>query len=310
MTDVTINYLAVLARAAFKLPPNRAGGIGCHFGGVGVIRLTSQHEKYKLTEVRSTQYLVMEQTMNQLIQAWNAALISVAQQHKLDEHQPNTIPSNLERFTLEQFERRDVAPRFLVLTAPSGAGKGTVGKKLEDAGIRRLPRVNTRAPRPGEVEGVDYIFLSDDEYERQKAAGEILCPTEAIDKATGAIENKAGIPKQQLLEALSRGEQFYIDSGAGTARNIKTEAALHDIPFVLVFLLPPSLEEMARRARTRSAEERSQRSSKGTVTEDALMRRLERAVRHLADTAQSIDVYVVNDDVDRAARQIIKLFNY
>lgn len=277
---------------------------------MGVTRLTSQHEKYKLTEADSAQYIAMEETMNQLVESWNTALLNVAKHHKLNEHQPTTIPSKLERFTLEQFERREVAPRFLVLTAPSGAGKGTVGKKIEAAGIRRLPRVNTRAPRPGEVDGVDYIFLTDDEYERQKTAGTILCPTEAIDKATGAIENKAGIPKQQLLDSLARGERFYIDSGAGTARNIKTEAAVQDIPFVLVFLLPPSLEEMARRARTRSAEERSQGTSQGTVTEDALMRRLERAVRHLTETAQSIDIYVVNDDVDRAARQIIKLFNH
>lgn len=256
--------------------------------------MSEQHDMSTQTEKKDL--LALEQ-------AWRTALHNIAIQHGLNTAHlgEDEIAQEIETRTLAKFSPGREQPTFIVLTAPTGVGKTTVGRALEKAGVQRLPRVNTRASRPGEEDGVDYIFVTADDFERMRQNGELICPT-------ATEENAAGIPRQALLDAISRGDKFYIDSGAGTARSIKAEPSLKGIPFALVFLLPPSFQEMIARARERSALERTTGTSAGILSEEWLYRRLERAVNHLTESASRADAYVVNDRVDRAVDRLKSLF--
>ena len=230
---------------------------------------------------------------------WQSALLAVAQAHGISDTS-TSLEAELESVTMRAVRERGMRSSFLVLTAPTGVGKTTVGHALEGAGIRRLPRINTRLPRPGEVEGRDYYFVTQEEYNRRREAGELLCPTSSTD-------NFAAIPRSELLEEVARRRFFYIDAGAGTARTIKGEPALAQTSFLLCFLLPPSFRAMIERAEARSATEQVRGGSRGTLTPEWLLRRLEQAVSHLAESVYHADVYAVNDTVARATREILSL---
>ena len=200
-------------------------------------------------------------------------------------------PSALERATLGKIDL-SIPCQFVLLTAPSAAGKGTIGRILEASGIERVPRTTTRLRRPGEVEG-DYHFVNQDEYDKMLAANEFLCPTDF----TTSADSCAGIERKVFADAIRSGHHFYIDSGFGTAIKIKHEPEMSAARFFVVFILPPTFEELMRRMETR-----------GSMDKETMFKRLLIAVEHLAQTVFHADLFVVNDDANRAAIQILKLF--
>ena len=200
-------------------------------------------------------------------------------------------PHILEQVTLERLDI-SVSRQFALLTAPSAAGKGTIGRILEANGIRRVHRTTTRLRRPREAEG-DYHFVSQDEYDKMLAANEFLCPTDF----TTSADSCAGIEKKVFLSAVSSGKPFYIDSGSGTAMKIKRESEMSIVHFSVVFILPPPFQELLRRMEKR-----------GIMDKDTMSKRLSIASDHLAQTVFYTDLFVVNDDANRVAVQILKLF--
>ncbi len=176
--------------------------------------------------------------------------------------------------------------RLVVLSGPSGVGKGSVVAAVR----RRHPDIavsvsaTTRPPRPGEVDGVHYRFLDDDAFARLVAAGEML-------EHASYAGHSYGTPRRPVEEHLARGEPVLLEidlQGALQVRAAHPEA-------LLVFLAPPSWEELERRLATRGTEDPASRAA-----------RLEIARRELA-AEDLFDVRLVNDVVDDAADRLVAL---
>ena len=176
--------------------------------------------------------------------------------------------------------------RLSVITGPSGVGKGTLVSRL----LARHPRIwlsvsaTTRPPRPGEVEGESYFFLSREHFERQVAAGGFLEWAEFAG-------NLYGTPREQVERQLAAGRPVLLEIELEGARQVRRSFPAG----FQVMLQPPSLEELERRIRGR-----------GTDAEAAIQRRLERALEELAAAAE-FDATLVNGDLELALADLEKL---
>ncbi len=176
--------------------------------------------------------------------------------------------------------------RLTVLSGPSGVGKGT----LVAAVRRRYPQVwvsvscTTRAPRPGETDGVEYYFVDADKFAAMVEAGELLEHAMFAGHAYGT-------PRAPLAARLATGTPCLLEIELQGARQVR--ASMPDARFV--FLAPPSWDELVRRL-----------TGRGTEDADVVRRRLDRARIELAAQAEFDDV-VVNDDVEAAAAGLVRL---
>jgi guanylate kinase len=167
-----------------------------------------------------------------------------------------------------------------ILSAPSGTGKTTVGNLLlkEVPFLKRVITATTRLPRPGERDGVDYIFLKEEEFKKKIEEGYFL-------EWARVYRYYYGTPKETVERLISEGFDalLIIDvQGAFQVKKLLPEA-------ISIFLLPPSLEELKRRLETRGEKE--------------LQTRLEWAKRELP-CAKHFDYAVVNDELSRAVEEI------
>ncbi len=174
-----------------------------------------------------------------------------------------------------------------VLAGPTAVGKGTVSAYLREHHPQVWISVSmtTRAPRPGEVDGVHYRFVTDDEFDASVREGRFL---EWAVVHSGA---RYGTPGPPVREALAAGRLALLEIDLQGARQVRER-----IPDALfVFLAPPSWEELVRRLVAR-----------GTETADDRRRRLDTARLELA-AEHEFDVTVVNADVHRAAAELVTL---
>jgi guanylate kinase len=168
-----------------------------------------------------------------------------------------------------------------VISGPSGVGKSTLIARITKGERRRLAvSVTTRAPRPGEVEGVHYRFLRRDEFEAMRDGGLLLEWAEVHDHVYGT-------PASEVVPWLADGWTVVLDVDAQGFRAIRKKIAV-----VGVFVAPPSIEHLDARLRGRATE-----------CDERVAKRLEAAHREL-EARGEYDHVVVNDDVDRAAREI------
>ena len=142
---------------------------------------------------------------------------------------------------------------LFVISAPSGGGKSTLLRLLSDnPDFTYSVSCTTRAPRPGEVDGRDYHFLSVAEFERRVAAGDFL-------EYAQVHGNYYGTLKQNVLEGLSLGHDILIDVDIQGAAQIRANAdSVCHAAMVDVFLMPPSMAELERRLRNRATETEEQ----------------------------------------------------
>lgn len=173
---------------------------------------------------------------------------------------------------------------LLVISGPSGAGKGTVAKTLlENKDYCFSVSSTTRKPRPGEINGVDYDFISWNEFESRIESGEML-------EYARYVGNLYGTPKKFVNERLNRGFNVLLDIetvGAFKVKELMPEA-------LLVFVCPPSMEALEQRLRGR-----------GTETEEAIRHRLKRAADEML-LKDKYDFVVINKDghPEEAAKEI------
>lgn len=174
---------------------------------------------------------------------------------------------------------------LLVVAGPSGVGKGTMIRRL----LQRYPRVRlsvsctTRQPRPGEVNGRDYWFVSGEEFQRMRDAGELL------EWAVVHQDIWYGTPRAPVEEAMARGEDIILEidyQGARSVRRLMGDQA------ALVFVAPPSWQALIDRLRGRHTE----------APED-LAKRLASARREIAHM-DMFDYVIINDDLDGAVREL------
>lgn len=173
--------------------------------------------------------------------------------------------------------------RLIVLTGPSGVGKGTLVKAL----LQRHPdlylsvSVTTRAPRVGEIDGKNYFFVSRSQFERMVAKGELLEWAEFAG-------NYYGTPRISVEQEIQQGRCVLLEIELEGARQIRRTfpAALR------IFILPPSMAELEHRLRSR-----------GQDSDTAIARRLQHAQAEI-DAANEFDVQIVNDDFEKALRHV------
>jgi guanylate kinase len=179
--------------------------------------------------------------------------------------------------------------RLTVLSGPSGVGKSTVVAELRRSSpeIWISVSVTTRRPRPGEVNGREYYFVDDREFDRMVAAGELLEWAEFAG-------NKYGTPKEPVRRRLELGLPTLLEIDLSGARQVR-QAMGDDALFV--FLEPPSWEELVRRL-----------TSRATEPPEVVRRRLEVAKEELA-AAGEFDVTLVNTSVEDVCRQMVTLIN-
>ncbi len=174
---------------------------------------------------------------------------------------------------------------LFVMSSPSGAGKTTLSRKLlaEDPGITMSVSVTTRQPRPGEVEGEDYHFITKDKFEAMIAKNELL-------EWANVFGNMYGTPKRPVEQALEAGRDVLFDIDWQGTQQV-AQAMSDDL--VRLFILPPSAEAL----RTRLIN-RAQDSS--TV----VAKRMAEAGREISHWLE-YDYVVVNHDVEKAHREVM-----
>ncbi|WP_202613547.1 guanylate kinase [Ornithinimicrobium cerasi] len=177
--------------------------------------------------------------------------------------------------------------RLVVLAGPTAVGKGTVAAYVREhhPEIWLSVSATTRRPRPGEVHGEHYFFVDEDEFARLEHEGELL--------ESAVVHGRAsyGTPRAPVLQALAQGRPAMLEIDLQGARQVR--ASLPDAFFV--FLAPPSWEELVHRL-----------VGRGTETPQERETRLATARTELA-AADEFDATIVNDDVARAAEELVSL---
>lgn len=177
---------------------------------------------------------------------------------------------------------------LFIVSGPSGAGKGTLVRAL----VERVPDLwvsisaTTRAPRPGELDGRDYLFVTDGEFDRLVAESGLIEWAEVHG-------NRYGTPRAAVEAKVDEGRQVVLEidpQGAFQVRDLYPSS-------VLLFILPPSMDELERRLRHRGSESAEQVSI-----------RMKTAEREL-ELVGKYDHVVINDDVPRAAEELAQIID-
>ncbi|MBR6788474.1 MAG: guanylate kinase [Clostridia bacterium] len=172
---------------------------------------------------------------------------------------------------------------LIVLSGPSGVGKGTIYAGL----LKIMPDLTvsvsatTRAPRPGEIHGKHYYFITRDEFNKMKDNGEFL-------EWAQTVGNCYATPKAPVMEKLASGYDVLLEIDVKGAKQVKKAYP----ECKTIFVLPPSREELARRLRGR-----------GTESEEQISARLALATSELEESG-SFDYEIINSDIDKAIADV------
>lgn len=176
---------------------------------------------------------------------------------------------------------------LIVLSGPSGVGKGTVRKALFEMPEQEFVysvSMTTRPPRPGEVDGVDYYFVSKEEFERQIAEGNLLEYAEFVG-------NYYGTPKDKVEEQLNKGKEVILEIEVNGALQVRDKCK----DAVFIFLVPPTRNALYERLKSR-----------GTECEERIIARINKANKEFK-LAHQYDYIVVNDEIYNAADRIMAI---
>lgn len=180
-------------------------------------------------------------------------------------------------------------PRLFVISGPSGAGKGTLVELIrsERPDLGLTVSAATRPPRPGEIDGVSYHFMTQSEYDARVAAGEFL-------EHANVHGNCYGTLKSEVQKNLDVGRSVILEIDIQGGLNIRK--VFPDV--VLIFIEPPSMEELEKRLRGRATED-----------EASLELRLADATAEIDLARKEYDEVVVNDDLDRACAELLRILD-
>jgi len=174
-----------------------------------------------------------------------------------------------------------------VVAGPSGAGKGTLIRRVlsETPGLQYAVSATTRVPRQGEVNGKDYYFLGVEEFERLIEQGEFL----ELEEVYG---NRYGTLKSEVEDVVSTGRDVLIEVDVKGALTVRSQLAAA----LLVFIMPPSMEELESRLRKRD-----------TDSDSEIKARIKVAPWEVKTGENDFDVVIVNSDIDEAADKLARV---
>ena len=177
--------------------------------------------------------------------------------------------------------------KLFIISGSSGVGKGTLIKEFlkQAENIYLSVSSTTRKPREGEEHGKNYYFISREEFEQDVQNGDFLEWAEFSG-------NRYGTNKKRVEEVLNSGKNVLLEIEVQGAKQVKTKMP----EAVLIFILPPSLEELEKRLRGR-----------GTESEEAIQKRL-KAIEFESKESENYDYKVVNDTIDRAVAEILEIY--
>ncbi len=194
----------------------------------------------------------------------------------------------------EPSDRYKANRRLVVLAGPTAVGKGTVEQQLfkEHPDVWLSVSATTRAPRPGEIDGVNYHFITEDQFAAMKAAGGFL--------ETALVHGMAhyGTPVAPVKEHLAKNQPSMLEIDLQGTRLVRKRAQELNIDATFVFLAPPSFEELKKRL-----------IGRGTETPEQRAKRLETAKVELQSESE-FDIVIVNDDVQTAAHQLWNVIDH
>ncbi|MBE5755718.1 MAG: guanylate kinase [Clostridiales bacterium] len=176
---------------------------------------------------------------------------------------------------------------LIVYSGPSGVGKGTIRKKVfERFGDKLFYSISmtTRAPREGEIDGVDYYFVTREYFEEQIEAGNFLEYAEFVG-------NYYGTPKDKVEKKLNNGYDVMLEIEVDGATQVKQKVE----DAISIFVVPPSMEALENRLQGRKTEE-----------QEIIQKRLEKARREIV-LAGLYDYVVINDDLEEATEDVVSI---
>ncbi|QEK11992.1 guanylate kinase [Crassaminicella thermophila] len=172
---------------------------------------------------------------------------------------------------------------LIVISGPSGTGKGTVCKQLLniEKDIKISISATTREPRVGEIDGVNYYFIDEDIFEKQIENDEFLEYAKVYD-------NYYGTPKKYVIEEIKKGNNVLLEIDIQGALQVKEKYP----EGIFIFILPPSMEELKKRI-----------IGRGTESEADINKRFESAFEEI-NYVKEYNYYVINDEVEKAVEKI------
>lgn len=177
---------------------------------------------------------------------------------------------------------------LVVISGPSGAGKGSICKKLieNSTDLEVSVSATTRQPRLGEIDGVNYYFISKREFKERIDSNDFL-------EYACVYENYYGTPKSNIINKLNSGKSVILEIDIQGALNVKKS----NEDAVFIFILPPSIEELKNRI-----------VSRGTDSEEVINKRMNCTKDELS-FATEYDYVVVNDDLEKATEKVRKIID-
>ena len=178
---------------------------------------------------------------------------------------------------------------LIILSGPSGVGKGCVRQEImknDKLGLVYSISMTTREKREKEVDGRDYYFVSDEEFQRNIDEGNFLEWAEFVG-------NRYGTPKDKVDQLRNEGKDVFLEIEINGANQVMSK--IHDDRMISFFLMPPSFQALENRIRKRKTE-----------SEEIIQERLQKGLKEMTMT-ENYDYIVINDKVQRAAQEIIDL---
>jgi len=177
----------------------------------------------------------------------------------------------------------------VVLSSPSGAGKTTLVKKIaEEKNFKISISYTTRKPRTNEINGKDYFFISEEEFEN-------LIKNQEFLEYAKVFENYYGSPKKKVFEKLNKGENVIFDIDWQGTEQIKSQKLNYKL--ITFFILPPTKSELFNRLKNRDMKDKN-------IVEER-MKQFDEDIEHW----ENYDFVVINDNLEKCYNEIIKLIN-